>query len=97
MFQVVNRCFQIMQSRLEEPWRRHADLVITPDVRGMQWDSFHCAEQMIEAGEKAALEALPQIRAWLAQPQDARGAAARPRSGSNAVSGGLDCARRAEL
>jgi len=66
MFQVVNRCFQIMQNRMEESWRRYSDLVITPDVRNMQWDSFDCGTQLVEAGEKAALAALPQIRACLA-------------------------------
>jgi NTE family protein len=65
MFQVVNRCFQIMQARMEEEWRKHSDLVITPDVSGMEWDSFGSAEKLIQAGEIAALELIPQIKAWL--------------------------------
>ncbi|MGH9661251.1 MAG: patatin-like phospholipase family protein [Bryobacteraceae bacterium] len=68
MFQVVNRCFQIMQGRMEHEWRRQSDLVIEPDVCRVGWDSFQSAQQMIEAGEQAALEALPRIEAWLRRP-----------------------------
>jgi NTE family protein len=70
MFQVVNRCFQIMQAQTEENWRKQSDLVISPDVCAMNWDAFNCAERLIEAGERAALEILPQIRAW--QPAQRR-------------------------
>ena len=65
MFQVVNRCFQIMQSNQQGDWRRQSDLVIEPDVTTMDWDSFQSAERMIEAGERAALAALPKIQSWL--------------------------------
>ncbi len=65
LFQVVNRCFQIMQKRLQPQWRKFADVVIEPDVTGQNWDGFVSAAQMIEAGEKAALAALPEIRKWL--------------------------------
>jgi NTE family protein len=71
MFQVVNRCFQIMQTRTEGGWREHSDLVITPDVRGIEWDAFKSAAQLVEAGEQAALAALPAIKAWLA-PEEKR-------------------------
>ncbi len=72
MFQVVNRCFQIMQVRSEQSWRNQTDLVIAPDVRGIDWDAFARAPQMIEAGEAAAQAALPKINEWFA------GAAPRP-------------------
>jgi hypothetical protein len=65
MFQVVNRCFQILQSRSEDAWRKAADLVISPDVRGIDWDGFQLGPQMIAAGEAAAREALPIIQGWL--------------------------------
>jgi NTE family protein len=64
MLQVINRCFQIMQSRSEEGWRRESDLVIAPDVRGLAWDAFGCGPELINAGEAAALAALPKIQAW---------------------------------
>jgi NTE family protein len=65
VFQVVNRCFQIMQTRAEESWRSQSDLVIAPDVRAIDWDGFGCGPEMVKAGEAAALSALPHIRAWL--------------------------------
>jgi len=64
MFHVINRCFQILHSRTEITWRQHSDLVIEPDVRGMEWDSFDSAAQLIKAGEEAARLALPRIQAW---------------------------------
>jgi len=63
-FQVVNRCFQILQSRTEESWRNSSDVVIEPEVSGMDWDCFGSAAELIQAGEKAAMAALPQIQAW---------------------------------
>ena len=68
MFHVINRCFQILHSRTEITWRQHSDLVIEPDVRGMEWDSFDSAAQLIKAGEEAARAALPRIEAWLERP-----------------------------
>ncbi|HLK68507.1 MAG TPA: patatin-like phospholipase family protein [Bryobacteraceae bacterium] len=71
VFQVVNRCFQIMQSRTESSWRAHSDLVITPDVRAIDWDGFGCGPALLKAGETAALSSLPKIESWLANPQKA--------------------------
>ena len=68
MFQVVNRCFQIMQSRTESSWRAHANLVVSPDVRGVEWDGFAHGTGLIEAGAAAAREALPVLRRWLGGP-----------------------------
>jgi NTE family protein len=65
IFAVVNRCFQVMGARLENEWRKYTDLVITPAVGDMAWDSFENAGTMIELGEKAALAALPTIKQWL--------------------------------
>src|SRR5436305_3273626 len=65
VFQVVNRCFQIMQTRTEDSWRRESDLVITPDVSHIEWDGFNCGPEMLKAGEAAAQAALPVIRNWL--------------------------------
>ena len=65
MFQVVNRCFQIMQRRMEDGWRRMSDVIMVPDVAAVEWDGFASALDLIAAGEKAAEAALPQIRAWI--------------------------------
>jgi len=71
VFQVVNRCFQIMQVRAESSWRQHSDLVISPDVRGIQWDGFESGEALVEAGELAALAAMAKIDAWLGKVKKA--------------------------
>jgi len=65
VFQVVNRCLQILQTRTEHDWRPHSDLVIEPDTRNVQWDGFACAPELIKAGEAAAEAALPAIRRWM--------------------------------
>jgi NTE family protein len=64
VFQVVNRCFQIMQTRTEHSWRAESDLVISPDVSNVEWDGFASGPQMLAAGEAAAVAALPVIRRW---------------------------------
>jgi NTE family protein len=65
MFQVVNRCFQIMQGRAEDNWRKFSDLIIAPSVRTVQWDGFGNGPDLIRAGQASALEALPRIQAWI--------------------------------
>lgn len=65
MLHVINRCFQVMQTRTERDWRRYSNAVIQPDVTGMTWDGFENTERLIASGEKAALAALPRILAWL--------------------------------
>jgi NTE family protein len=69
LFQVVHRCFQIMQSNSEHNWRSESDLVIAPDVGGVTWDAFGRGTELIEAGEAAALAALPKIQEWFAYAQ----------------------------
>jgi NTE family protein len=68
VFQVVNRCFQIMQTRTEESWRKDSDLIISPDVTQIDWDGFGCGPEMIKAGEAAAQAVLPKIRSWFPDP-----------------------------
>ena len=67
VFQVVNRCFQIMQTRTESIWRAESDLVIAPDVGHVEWDGFTSGPEMLEAGEAAALSAVPIIRNWTSE------------------------------
>jgi NTE family protein len=73
MFQVVTRCFQILESRTEDSWRSASDLVITPDVSTIEWDGFGCGPELLKAGETAALAAIPKIQAMLERPQTAAG------------------------
>ena len=69
VFQVVNRCFQILQRRSEDRWRSETDLVIAPDVRGMDWNAFGQGPRLIEAGEAAARAVLPEIQEWFVGSQ----------------------------
>jgi len=65
MAAVINRCFQILQSRTRGEWEPSADLVLTPRIRNFGWDSFEASGEMIAAGRRAAEAALPAIRAWM--------------------------------
>lgn len=64
VFNVVGRCFQILQRRTEASWRSASDLVISPTVT-VAWDDFSQVGQSIAAGERAAEAALPAIEKWL--------------------------------
>jgi len=67
VFQVIRRCFQIMQVRTEDAWRQASDLVITPDLRDIAWDGFESAPELVRAGEAAALAVLPTIDSWFSE------------------------------
>lgn len=71
MLQVVNRCFQILQSRFESSWRSEADLVIAPNVRGFEWNAFGRGAELVEAGESAARASLARIHQWFSRIQPA--------------------------
>jgi NTE family protein len=64
VFQVIRRCFQIMQNRNEDRWRHASDVVITPDLRAIEWDGFDCGPELVKAGEAAASAVLPAIQSW---------------------------------
>jgi NTE family protein len=67
VFQVIRRCFQIMQDRSEDGWRRASDLIIAPDLKSIEWNGFESGPELVKAGEAAALAALPAIESWLSQ------------------------------
>lgn len=69
VFQVVRRCFQIMQGRSQSAWRRNSDLVISPDLRNVEWNGFDAGPEMVTAGEAAALAAVPAIQSWFPSAQ----------------------------
>jgi NTE family protein len=64
VFQVVRRCFQIMQGRSESGWRHESDLIITPDLQAIDWNGFEAGPELVNAGAEAALAALPAIQSW---------------------------------
>jgi len=69
---VISRSFSIIEGKVEIAWRQQADVIIEPDVRAYAWDDFTHSEDMITAGEVAALRALPQIRALIAKNRGSR-------------------------
>jgi len=60
---VLSRSFTIIQRHTDLSWRQQADVIIEPDVTPFVWDDFTKTQEMVAAGEAAALAALPQIRA----------------------------------
>jgi NTE family protein len=68
VLQIVRRCFQIMQRHSEGVWRDASDLILTPDLKSIDWKEFEAGPELVKAGEAAALEALPAIREWLTPP-----------------------------
>jgi NTE family protein len=81
MLSVVSRCFQLMSARTENSWRRYSNVVISPPVADMSWDSFASAKRLIELGEQSAMAAMPDIKRWLAQPLASGAAKPEPRAG----------------
>lgn len=72
---VVNQSITIMGQKLGEQEIARADIVIRPRVNDIGPADFEQRSRAILEGEKAALAALPQIRAKLAQLRQARAAA----------------------
>ena len=64
VFQVVRRCFQIMQRHTEAAWRSASDLVLTPDLKSIEWNKFDAGQELVSAGEAVAMAALPTIQSW---------------------------------
>ena len=77
MLGIVNQSISIMGQRLGEQELARADVVLRPKVLDIGPADFTRRNQAILEGEKAALAALPQIRAGLAQLQAQRLAQAR--------------------
>jgi NTE family protein len=67
VFQIVRRCFQIMQGRSDSGWREATDLIITPDLQAIEWNGFESGPELVNAGSQAALAALPEIQSWMAE------------------------------
>ena len=65
----VKRGFQNLHTQTDEEWQRESDLVITPDVGGVDWYAFGRGATLVRAGEEAALAALPIIQRWLERVQ----------------------------
>jgi NTE family protein len=78
LFDVIGQSFAIAQDAMSSVWRQAADLVIEPDVAGFAYDDFKRAKDLIRVGEAAMRNAVPEVRKWLAAPEDATVVKARP-------------------
>jgi len=72
LFDVIGQSFAIAQDRMGDGWRRAADLVIEPDVSGFLYDDFKRAGELLQVGETAMRQALPEVRKWLEVRTDER-------------------------
>jgi len=71
---ILSRSFTVIQKHADLEWRRHADVIIEPDVRLYAWDDFTKTHELVSAGEQAAIQALPEIRAVIeAKKKDREG------------------------
>ena len=68
VFNVVNRCFQIVQSRTVRDCCSASNIIITPDVASFGWNGFSKADELICAGERAASDAMATIETWVSAP-----------------------------
>ena len=77
---VIGRSFSIVRLQADVGWRAKSDVVILPTVHEFAWDDFARTSDIVAAWERAAMEALPRIRAVLQQSS----APTRPTSSSKA-------------
>jgi NTE family protein len=76
----VNQSITIMGQKLGQQEMARADIVIRPRVNDIGPADFEQRNTAILEGERAALAAMPQIKAKIAKLRAAREAAARPRT-----------------
>ena len=90
----VNQSITIMGQKLGQQELARADVVVRPDVADIGATDFDQRNNAILEGERAALRAMPQIRAQLARLRAARLAAARPApAAAPAPAPAADCSR----
>lgn len=63
---LLMRSFEIMGQSIRDAELPQADVIIKPDLTGISSSNFESKQQAILQGERAALAAMPQIRAKLA-------------------------------
>ena len=67
---VFDAKFRAMErSSPDTSWRRHADVVLEPQVRHIEWNDFSRVDEAVSAGADAMRSALPHLREILAKQQ----------------------------
>ena len=69
IFEVIAQCFSIAEAKMCDLWKKDADLVVEPDIKGFSFDCFDRAKELIANGEKATRAALPQLQRVLRLPE----------------------------
>lgn len=62
MIDIITRSFQNLQYEISAAKSMIADVMIEPELLGYSWSSFEKAAGILEAGKKAAQDALPDLR-----------------------------------
>ena len=62
---IISRSFNIIQKHTDLTWRQQANVIIEPDVASFAWDDFTKTPELVAAGEADAMNALPEIVAFL--------------------------------
>lgn len=62
IYQILLRAFSIMSATVQTSLYKEADVTIRPEVEGYSWTDLEAVDILIKSGEKASLEALPEIR-----------------------------------
>jgi NTE family protein len=62
---IISRSFNIIQKHTDVTWRQQADVIIEPNVSSFAWDDFTKTPELVAAGEAAAMNAIPEIVAFL--------------------------------
>ena len=68
LFDVIGQSFAIAQDAMSSLWKDAADIVVEPDVAGFAYDDFKRAGDLIQSGEVAMRQAMPEVRKWLETP-----------------------------
>ena len=68
-WKIADQVTTIMQQEKNREQRKKADILICPKLDKFKSDSFQAADELIHAGEKAALEKIPEILELIQQKQ----------------------------
>jgi NTE family protein len=90
LFDVIGQSFAIAQDAMSSLWRDAADLVVEPDVAGFAYDDFKRTGDLIQVGETAMRQALPEVRKWLATTADTTSTATERRASPRVLPIGAD-------
>jgi NTE family protein len=62
---IVVRTLQASEYVIAEQSAKQADVLIHPDLKGINWFELYRVDELIQRGEEAAIKALPAIRELL--------------------------------